>query len=183
MAGRAARVTVGIRLLPGILFVALLLALFSRFVGLQPPLLVGVLTAAAAVLGSSRRARAAVAVAQTSAVAALALLGWAAHDLLTPSTGFWLTLWSETAAAMALGGLGSLLILLLPIGPLPGRLLYAASRPAWAAVALVSASLVGAILASGPAFPLATLMLLAAALAAVLTAITVWVRWVAPVLR
>ena len=183
IAGRVARVRVGVRLLPGILLAALLLALGSRFGELQPPLLVGVLIAAAAVLGSSRRARAGVAVAQTSGVAALAILGWAAHDLLTPSTGFWMSLWSETTAAMALGGLGSLLMLLLPIGPLPGRILYAASRPAWAAVALVSASLVGAILASGPAFPLAALLLLAAAFGAVLVAVTVWVRWVAPALR
>ncbi|MDO9591364.1 MAG: hypothetical protein Q7J04_09500 [Microcella sp.] len=183
IAGRVGGVRVGVRLLPGILLVALVLALFSRFAGLQPPLLVGVLIAAAAVLGSSRRARAGVAVAQTSGVAALALLAWAAHDLLTPSTGFWMTLWSETAAAMALGGLGSLLMLLLPIGPLPGRILYAASRTAWATVALISASLVGAILASGPAFPLAMLLLLAAAFAAVLVAVTLWVRWVAPVLR
>ncbi|MBX9471453.1 hypothetical protein [Microcella sp.] len=183
IAGRVARVRVGVRLLPGILLAALVLALGSRFGELQPPLLVGVLIAAAAVLGSSRRARAGVAVAQTSGVAALALLGWAAHDLLTPSTGFWMSLWSETAAAMALGGLGSLLMLLLPIGPLPGRILYAASRPAWAAVALVSASLVGAIFASGPAFPVVALLLLTAAFGAVLVAVTVWVRWVAPVLR
>ena len=183
IAGRVARVRVGVRLLPGILLAALMLALGSRFGELQPPLLVGVLIAAAAVLGSSRRARAGVAVAQTSGVAALALLGWAAHDLLTPSTGFWMSLWSETAAAMALGGLGSLLMLLLPIGPLPGRILYAASRPAWAAVALVSASLVGAIFASGPAFPVVALLLLTAAFGAVLVAVTVWVRWVAPVLR
>ncbi len=183
IAGRVSRVRVGVRLLPGILIAALLLALVSRFAELQPPLLVGVLIAAAAVLGSSRRALAGVAVAQTSGVAALAMIGWAAHDLLSAGTGFWMTLWAETAAAMALGGLGSLLMLLLPIGPLPGRILYAASRPAWAAIAVVSASLVGAILASGPAFPLAALILLAAALAAVLVAVTVWVRWVAPVLR
>lgn len=183
IAGRVARVRVGVRLLPGILLAALVLALGSRFGELQPPLLVGVLIAAAAVLGSSRRARAGVAVAQTSGVAALALLGWGTHDLLTPSTGFWMTLWSETAAAMALGGLGSLLMLLLPIGPLPGRILYAASRPAWAAVALVSASLVGAIFASGPAFPVVALLLLSGALGAVLVAVTVWARWVAPVLR
>jgi hypothetical protein len=181
IAGRVAGVRVGVRLLPGILLVALLLAMLSRFAEVQPPLLVGVLIAAAAVLGSSRRARAGVAVAQISSVAALAILGWAAHDLLTPSTGFWMSLWSETAAAMALGGLSSLLMLLLPIGPLPGRILYAVSRSAWAVVTLVSASLVGAIFASGPSFPLAAFILLAAAHAAVLVAVTVWVRWVAPV--
>lgn len=183
IAGRVARVPVGMRLLPGILLVALVLALFSRFAELQPPLLVGVLITGAAALGSSRRTHAGVAVAQTSGVAALAVLGWAAHDLLSPSTGFWMSLWAETAAAIALGGLGSLLMLLLPIGPLPGRILYAASRPAWAVVALVSASIVGAVVASGPAFPLAALILLAAALAAVLVAVTVWVRWVVPALR
>jgi hypothetical protein len=179
----SARPSVAVQLLPGILLVALVLALFSRFAGLQPPLLIGILIVTAAALSSRQRVRAAVAAAQTGSVAVLALIGWTAHDLLTPSTGFWMTLWSETAAAMALGGLGSLLFLLLPFGPLPGRALYAVSRPAWAVVALITASLVGAILGSGPAFPLPELMLLAAAFGGVLLAPVVWVRWVAPALR
>ncbi len=183
LAGRVARVDVVVRLLPGILLVALAAALLSRFGGLQPPLLAGVLIAASAAIGSSRRARAGVAVAQSSGVAALALIGWAAHDLLTPSTGFWMTLASETAAAVALGGLGSLLMLLLPVGPLPGRTLYAVSPPAWAVVALASATVAGAILVSGPAFPLAALVLAGAAFAGVLSAAVVWTRWVAPAWR
>lgn len=180
LAGRVARTTVTVRLLPGILLVALVAALVSRWGELQPPLLVGVLIAAAAAIGADRRARAAVAVAQTSGVAALALIGWAAFDLLTPSTGFWMTLASETAAAVALGGLGSLLMLLLPVGPLPGRTLYAVSPPAWAVVTLVSATVAGAILVAGPAFPIVALVLIGAAFAAVLTAAVVWTRWVAP---
>ncbi|MBX9717638.1 MAG: hypothetical protein K2X36_02200, partial [Microbacteriaceae bacterium] len=183
LAGRVARVDVVVRLLPGILIVALVAALVSRFGGLQPPLLAGVLIAASAAIGSSRRARAGVAVAQTSGVAALALIGWAAHDVLTPGTGFWMTLASETAAAVALGGLGSLLMLLLPVGPLPGRTLYAVSPPAWASVALVSATVAGAILVSGPAFPLAALVIAGAAFAGVLNAVVVWTRWVAPAWR
>ncbi len=180
LAGRVARVGVVVRLLPGILLIALAAALLSRVGGLQPPLLAGVLIAASAALGASRRARAGIAVAQSSGVAALALVGWAAHDLLTPSTGFWMTFASETAAAVALGGLGSLLMLLLPVGPLPGRTLYAVSPPAWAAIALVSATIAGAIFVSGPAFPLGALVLLGAATASVLMAAVVWVRWVAP---
>lgn len=180
LAGRVARVDVVVRLLPGILLVALAAALLSRFGGLQPPLLAGVLIAASAALGASRRARAGVAVAQSSGVAALALLGWAAYDALTPSTGFWMTFASETAAAVALGGLGSLLMLLLPVGPLPGRTLYAVSPPAWAAIALVSATAAGAVLVSGPAFPLGALVLLGAGVAGVLMAAVVWTRWVAP---
>ncbi len=183
LAGRVARQRVGMRLLPGILLVALATALLSRFVGLQPPVLVGVLIAGAIAVSASRRARAGVAVAQSSAVAALALLGWFAHDLLTPSTGFWMSLWAETAAAVALAGLGSLLVLLLPVGPLPGRTLYASSPPAWAIVSLASAGLAGAILSSGPAFPVLSLVLVALALAATLCAAVVWVRWIAPALR
>lgn len=183
IAGRVARVDVVVRLLPGILLVALAAALLSRFGGLQPPLLAGVLIAASAAIGSGRRAQAGIAVAQTSGVAALALVGWAVHDVLTPSTGFWMTAASETAAAVALGGLGSLLMLLLPVGPLPGRTLYAVSPPAWAMVALTSATVAGAILVSGPAFPLAALMLAGAATGALLSAAVVWVRWVAPAWR
>ncbi|UTT62928.1 hypothetical protein [Microcella humidisoli] len=183
IAGRVARVEVVVRLLPGILLVALAAALLSRFGGLQPPLLAGVLIAASAAAGAGRRAQAGIAVAQSSGVAALALLAWAAHDVLTPSTGFWMSFASETAAAVALGGLGSLLMLLLPVGPLPGRTLYAVSPPAWAVVALAAATLAAAILASGPAFPLAALVLAGAATGAVLTAAVVWVRWVAPAWR
>jgi hypothetical protein len=183
LAARVGGTRAVVRLLPGILLVALVAALISRLGGLQPPLLAGVLIAAAAAAGSGRRALAGVAVAQTSGVAALALLGWAVHDLLSPSTGFWMTLASETAAAVALGGLGSLLMLLLPVGPLPGRTLYAVSPPAWAVIALVSAGVTGAILVAGPAFPLAALTLASAAFAALLTAAVAWVRWVAPAWR
>lgn len=183
LAARAGATRAVVRLLPGILLVALVAALVSRVGGLQPPLLAGVLIAATAAVTARRRVQAGVAVAQTSAVAALALLGWAAHDLLSPSTGFWMTAASETAAAVALGGLGSLLMLLLPVGPLPGRTLYAVSPPAWGAVALVSASVTGAILVAGPAFPMATLTLTAAACAALLMTAVVWVRWVSTAWR
>lgn len=180
LAARVGSTRAVVQLLPGILVIALAMALLSRIGGLQPPLLAGVLIAAAAAAGASARARAGVAVAQTSSVAALAMAGWALHDLLTPSTGFWMTLASETAAAVALGGLGSLLMLLLPVGPLPGRALYAVSAPMWAVVAVLSASLTGAILASGPAFPLAAMVLVAAAVAALLGAAVAVVRWVVP---
>lgn len=183
VAGRAGQVGVVVRLLPSILLVALIAALVSRFGGLQPPLLVGVLIAATAAAGARQQTRAGIAAAQIGGIATLAVLGWAAHDVLTPSTGFWMTLASESAAAVALGGLGSLLMLLLPVGPLPGRTLFAVSPPMWALIALVSASVAGAILASGPAFPIVELVLACAGFAGVLCASVAWVRWVAPALR
>ncbi|WAB85160.1 Ig-like domain-containing protein [Microcella daejeonensis] len=183
LAGRVGRAPVAVQLLPGILFTAAAAAVLTRFGDLRPALLIGVLVVASAAGTVRMRARVAVAGAQLAGVALLAVLGWAAHDLLTPSTGFWMSLWSETAAAIALGGLGSLLLLLLPIGQYPGRALYAVSRPLWAAAALVTAAVAGAIFAAGANFPLVLLTLVAAAVAAVLMAITSWVRWVEPTLR
>lgn len=182
LAGRLVRTPVVVRLLPGILAVALLAALLSRFLELQPPVLLGVLLTALAVEPARLRARGAVAIAQIAGVATLALISWAAHTLLTPSLGFWMTFAAETMAAIALGGFGSLLVLLLPIRPFPGRELYSISRWGWVAVALTSATITGAIVASGASFPLLALGLIAAATAAVLTALSVWVRWVAPAL-
>ncbi len=182
IAGHVLRAPARARLLPGILIVALFAALLSRFLDLQPPVLLGVLLACLALEPARLRARGGVAIAQIAGVATLSLLAWAAHTLLTPTFGFWETFAAETTAAIALGGFGSLLLLLLPIGGLPGRELYAISRGGWAVVALTSASITGAIVASGASFPLLALGLIALGIAAVLTALTVWVRWVAPAL-
>ena len=169
IAGHVLRAPARARLLPGILIVALFAALLSRFLDLQPPVLLGVLLACLALEPARLRARGGVAIAQIAGVATLSLLAWAAHTLLTPTFGFWETFAAETMAAIALGGFGSLLLLLLPIGGLPGRELYAISRGGWAVVALTSASITGAIVASGASFPLLALGLIALGIAAVLT--------------
>ena len=182
IAGHLLRAPARARLLPGILVIALFAALLSRFLDLQPPVLLGVLITCLALEPARLRARGGVAIAQIGGVATLALLAWAVHTLLMPSIGFWQTFAAETTAAIALGGFGSLLLLLLPVGRLPGRELYAVSRGAWAVVALASAAFTGAIVASGASFPLLPLGLVALGVAAVLTALTVWVRWVAPAL-
>ena len=183
LAGSFWRAPVAVQLLPGILFAAAAAAMLTRFGDLRPALLVGVLVVASAAGRVRMRARVGVAVAQLGGVALLTLFGWAAHDLLTPSTGFWMTLWSETAAAITLGGLGSLLLLLLPVSQFPGRAVYAVSKPLWATAALLAGAVAGAVVAAGAQFPLITVALIAAATAAVLMAITSWVRWVEPAMR
>ena len=183
LAGRVWRAPVAVQLLPGILFAAAVAAMVTRFGDLRPALLVGVLVVASAAGRVRLRARVGVAAAQLGGVALLTLFGWAAHDLLTPSTGFWMTLWSETAAAITLGGLGSLLLLLLPVSQFPGRAVYAVSKPLWATAALLAAAVAGAVVAAGAQFPLITVALIATATAAVLMAITSWVRWVEPAMR
>jgi len=104
------------------------------------------------------------------------------HDLLTPSTGFWVSFAAETAATVALGGLGSLLLMLLPVASFPGRAVFQISRATWAVASLAVATVTGAILASGASFPIIGLGLAAAGIGAVLVGVTIWVRWVEPAL-
>jgi len=177
---RAARVPVVTRLLPGILIAAIAAALLSRVAELRPAILIGVLVTASVVGAARFRVRVGLAVAQLVAVAALALAGWAVHDLLTPSTGFWVSFAAETAATVALGGFGSLLLMLLPVGAFPGRAVFQISRTTWAVASLAVATVTGAILASGASFPIIGLGLAAAGIGAVLAGVTLWVRWVEP---
>lgn len=183
LAGRRHRVVVSERLLPAMLLGAVVAALVSRLWELQPPMLIGVLIATTFTAAVPRAARAGVAIAQTSGVAVLALAGWAAHDLLTPAYGFWANFAAETAAAIALGGLGSLLLLLLPVGQFPGRALYTVSRAGWSVITVLTAAVGGAIAFSGPNFPLLPLALASAAFAAACSAVFVWTRFVEPTLR
>jgi len=183
VAGRLTSAVVTERLLPSMLIAATITALLSRLWDLQPPILVGVLVATTIVGVVPRTARAGVAIAQTTGVAVVALAGWAIHDLLTPAVGFWANLAAESAAALALGGFGSIVLLLLPVGPFPGRTLYAISRFGWAIVTIVTAAVGAAVAVSGPSFPIVPLAGVAAAFGAVCLAVVAWTRWVEPSLR
>lgn len=183
LAGRLTSAVVTERLLPSMLVAATVTALLSRLWELQPPILVGVLVATTIVGVVPRAARAGVAIAQTTGVAVMALIGWAIHDLVSPAVGFWANLAAEGSAALALGGFGSIVLLLLPVGPFPGRTLYAISRPGWALVTVVTAAVGAAVAVSGPSFPIVPLAGVAAAFGAVCLAIVAWTRWVEPSLR
>ena len=183
LAGRLATAVVTERLLPSMLVAATLTALLSRAIDLRPPVLVGVLVATTIVGAVPRATRATVAIAQTSGVAIMALFGWAAHDLLTPAVGFWANFAAEVAAAIALAGFGSIVLLLLPLGPFPGRALYAVSRVTWAIVTVLTAAIGAALAMSGPNFPILPLAGVAAIFAAVSCATFAWTRWVEPNLR
>ncbi len=183
VAGRLTSSVVTERLLPSMLIAATIAALLSRLWDLQPPILVGVLVATTIVGVVPRSARAGVAIAQTTGVAVVALAGWAIHDMLTPAVGFWANLAAESAAALALGGFGSIVLLLLPVGPFPGRTLYAISRLGWAIVTIITAAVGAAVAVSGPSFPIVPLAGVAAAFGAVCLAVVAWTRWVEPSLR
>lgn len=173
----------GIRLIPLFLVVAAITALVSRTGGIQPPIIVGVVIAAAFGSGFGARAKGVVSLAQLAAVTVIGCLAWVAHSALGPQVGFWGALLSETLAAAAIAGLGSLMLLLLPVAGMPGRYVFDWSPLAWGGAALVGASLAAALVALSPTFPLGAFVVGCALFAAVCVATWAWLTYVHPQLE
>jgi hypothetical protein len=178
-AAGAQRVAGRLRFLPLLLLGAAVVAVVSRAAGFEPPLVAGVVIGMTFGAPLAARARAMVSLSELGAVAALSILAWVAHGALGTVTGFWASFASESAAALCLSGVGSLVILSLPIGRLPGRVILEWSPPAWIATIALSAALAACVaLGNGVvSFP-AMWLLAAAAFAAVSVATWAWFRFV-----
>lgn len=182
-AARQLKVKAWFRFVPGYLLLAALAALASRLIGIQPPVILGIIIASTIPLTAGRRSRAVVGLAQLLALAVLATGAWAAHVALGPVDGFWRSVLSETLAAICLAGFGSAVLLTLPVRALPGRLVYAWSKPAWALITIVVVSLAAAVLMAHTGALVLGAFLLAGAFAAIAFAIWGWVRFVEPARR
>jgi hypothetical protein len=175
----AQRVAGRLRFLPLLLLVAAVVAVVSRMAGFEPPLVAGVVIGMTFGVPLAARARAMVSLSELGAVAGLSILAWIAHGALGTVTGFWASFASESAAALCLSGVGSLVILSLPVGRLPGRVILEWSRPAWIATTAASAALAaGVTLGAGVVNVPAMWVLVAAAFAAVSVATWAWFRFV-----
>ncbi len=168
------------RLAPFFLVVGATTALLSRLGSLHPPIVVGVLVAAVLPAAADRAASARVALAQLGGVGGVALLAWAARAALGATSGFVGSAVAEALSAMVLAGAGSLAVLLLPIGSLPGRAVFAWSKPAWLAASLLATTLAAVTLATTTTFPLAIGVGAAALFALVCVCAWGWVRYVEP---
>ncbi|MEO7005776.1 MAG: hypothetical protein ABI275_00850 [Terrimesophilobacter sp.] len=177
---RVQRVAGQLKFLPLLLLGAALVAVISRAAGFEPPLVAGVVIGMTFGAPLAARPRAMVSLAELSAVAGLSILAWVAHGALGIATGFWASFASESLAALCLSGVGSLVILSLPIGRLPGRVILEWSAPAWTATIVASTALAaGVAFGNGLAnFPAMTWLLTAAAFAAVSVATWAWFRFV-----
>ena len=155
-------------------------ALLSRWTGIEPPVVSGILIGAGFALAVPARPRAMVNLAQVGAILGLAVLGWLGHSLVGEVVGFWPSVLSETLATICLAGLGSALVLMLPLGPLPGRVILEWSARVWLASILVVSTVAGAIIigGTGTQFPLLAAALIGAGFAAVCVAVWAWVRYV-----
>jgi hypothetical protein len=179
-ASRVQRVTGRLRFLPLLLLAAALVAVITRAAGFEPPLIAGVVMGVTFGAPLAARARAMISLSGLGAVAGLSILAWVAHGALGSVTGFWASFASESAAALCLSGVGSLVILSLPIGRLPGRVILEWSPPAWIATIAASAALAACVALGNSVvdFPALTWLLAAAAFAAVSVATWAWFRFV-----
>ncbi|QEE61942.1 hypothetical protein FVA74_10460 [Salinibacterium sp. dk2585] len=161
-----------LRFRPLLLVAAIFSGLLSRIVGLTPPFVTGTLIGVRMPFDTPVRGRAIVNLLQVGSVLVLGLIGWIGHSLVGEVVGFWPSLLSEIFAALCLVGVGSTLVLLLPVGALPGRVLWEWHSWAWAGIALVGYSLAFGILLGGADahWPLAIVLIIAASIAALFIA-------------
>ncbi|MET3768976.1 hypothetical protein ABIB15_001662 [Marisediminicola sp. UYEF4] len=170
-----------LRFVPIMLLAAALASMASRWTGMDPPLVAGVLIGAVFAAATPVRPRAIVNLIHVGGILVLGVLGWLAHGVLGPVQGFWGSLASETLATLCLAGLGSALVLVLPIATLPGRVILEWSLAAWVATVLLVAGTVATVV-YGTALTGAVLPWLgsAAVFAAVSLAMWLFVRFVEP---
>lgn len=177
----ATRLGVGgrLRFLPVLLLAAAIATLLARVTGIEPPLVGGVLIGTGFALAIPARSRALVNLAQVGAVLLLALVAWFGHSALGAVHGFWASVAVETLATVCLAGLGSALILMLPLGALPGRVVLEWSPPVWVASTVAVGTVVAAVLLgrNQPALPLLVSALIVAGFAAASVAVWAWANY------
>lgn len=174
-----------LRFLPILLLAAAVTGLLSRGTGLEPPIVTGVLIGIKFAVDTPVRRRALVNLVQVGTVLGLGVGGWIGHSLLGPQLGFLPSLLSESLAALCLAGIGSALVLMLPLGALPGRVIFEWSIRVWLIVALLGATVCFAIILGGASshFPVAPTLLIAAGFAAFCVIVWAWRRFVRPPAR
>ncbi len=171
-----------LRLVPLMLLAAAGTALVSRWTGLEPPVVAGVLMGAAFPVTVPGRMRAQAAVALLVAVTGTGVIGWSLLGVVQPADGFWGVFATEALATLCLAGLGSALVLVIPVASLPGRAVLEWSRPVWIATTLVVATVAAAAIFGdfGARVNVLPWLYAAVAFAAVSMATWAYVRFVEP---
>lgn len=131
---------------PGLLVVVAATALGSRFIGLEPALLFGLVLGAVLPEAADRIERGRTAAVQLCAVAAFGVLAWLTVGVLPAPSGDASAFVRELANSIALIAIGSTAVALLPFGGLAGRAVLRWSRPLWLAMALVVYTVLFALL-------------------------------------
>ncbi|WP_100344779.1 hypothetical protein [Compostimonas suwonensis] len=182
---RWGKVAASVAFAPRFLFLVAAASLATRLFDLQPALLFGLVVGVSIADGAGVRTRGLVALGQIAGLVVVGSLAWGLLPLIPAPDGFLSSLASETLTAIALGGLGSAAVVILPIGALSGRAVLHWSRTAWIVSAIVVYTLLFAIMSpaidvwqqTGAAL---TTILCAIGFAAVCVSFWVWRTFVEP---
>ncbi|WP_166984257.1 Ig-like domain-containing protein [Paramicrobacterium fandaimingii] len=176
-----------VRFNPRWLLVVAAAVLASRVFDLHPALLFALVTTVRVptVLNSAVLAR--LALSRISGVFVVGVIAWLLASFVPQGGGFFTQLVIETANITALVGIGSAAIMMVPLGRLSGRAIFAWSRPLW--LAAVLAILTALFVMLGPSIEnwratgnvLAALALVLA-FAALGISVWLWKRYVQPML-
>ncbi len=125
----------GFHAAPATLLVVALAVLLTRLTGFEPGIIFGLVAGVTFATAAGATAQGKVALAGTGLALVLALGGWIGYSLIGPASvgsGFARTFLTETLSSLAIAGIASLPLALVPLRGMTGHTLYTWSRPLWA---------------------------------------------------
>lgn len=176
------RASMWFRLVPSFLVIAAIATVLSKGLNVHPPIIFGVIIGTTIPFTVPRAHRGLIAFAQLAALTLLAVGAWFGVAAIGRGDGFWVSISSELLSTMCLAGLGSAVLLTLPIRALPGRILYAWSPWLWGVSTFIIVTVGAAVLMAGTPQLVMAAIAIPAAFTAVVMGAWVWKRHVQPAL-
>lgn len=182
LAAAGQRISGRLKVLPTLLVGTAIAAVVSRVAGIEPPFLIGVFVAVVLAKELPARSKAVVGLIELVTITLLAVGAWLLQQAIGPVDGFWASIPSETLTTIAVAGFSSVIVLLLPIGALPGRAILEWSATAWVVSTLLLVTVAAAVLLGETIrlAPIAVALGCAAGFAAIAVASWAWARYVEP---
>ncbi|WP_166790470.1 hypothetical protein, partial [Cryobacterium tagatosivorans] len=174
--------------LPRYLLLVGVAALASRVFGIEPALVFGLLGSVAVADGAPAHRRGQLAAVRASSLILLAVVAWLLLGVLPAASGFLGALVAETTNAVVLAAIGSVVLVLVPLGRTSGRSILAWSPPIWAGLTILANtfffSVLSPVVANWYSDGTVTLLWVAVgAFAALSVGAWAWQRYVLPALR
>ena len=125
----------GFRAAPATLLVVAIAVVLTRVTGFEPGIIFGLVAGVTFAAAATTAAEGRTALAGAGLGYALALVGWIGYSAIgttAEDAGFWRVFASDTLSGLAIAGIASLPLALIPLRGLPGHTLWKWRRPVWA---------------------------------------------------
>jgi hypothetical protein len=125
----------GFRAAPATLLVVAFAVLLTRLTGFEPGIIFGLVAGVTFAAAATTAAAGRIALGGAALGYGLALVGWIGYSLIgTPpdDAGFWRAFATDTLSGLAIAGIASLPLALIPLRGLPGHTLWTWRKPVWA---------------------------------------------------